>query len=617
MAVITPGIDFIASNALLASCRAGLAGAILRLLATSLHLHLAKWQLILAAVLSSPALTIASNVVYGIRIRRRAAALGARPMPEVRTRLPGNLDFLQRNLVIIREGYPGDGLDGLVDQYGPTFNVNVLWQRQYFTICPEHIKLILATDFANYEKGPRFRFNMRSVLGTGVFNSDGDMWKFHRSMTRPFFTRDRISHFALFDRHAEEAIALVKQRLREGHPVDFADLFSKFTMDSATEFLFGMNVHSLSGGLAYPYYVENPPPTFDAAKHPEAAAANAFAEAFQNCLFAVARREFVGSMWPLGEIWQDNTTKPMKVVNSYIEPIVHAAIEREEERKKARAPGADVKTQQVAMEESKEVEDDDTLLSHLVKMTSDPTVLKDETLNIMIAGRDTTAGTLSFILYFLTQYPTALARLREEVLTVVGPHRTPTYEDIREMKFMRAVINETLRLYPIVPFNTRESVKETVWPSPDPNLPPIYIPAGTETPYSVFMMHRRKDLWGSDAEEFDPDRWLDERVHKYLGHTFAFLPFNAGPRICLGQQFAYNEMSYMMVKLLQHFSDFELVPEATPPDMRPTPEWAHARGADGSVPRKAREKFFPKKHLTMYAGGGIWVRAKEAATTPA
>lgn len=107
MAVITPGIDFIARNAFLASCRAGLAGAILRLLASSLHLNVARWQLILAAILSSPALTIASNVVYGIRIRRRAAALGARPMPQVRTRLPGNLDFLQRNLVLIREGYPG------------------------------------------------------------------------------------------------------------------------------------------------------------------------------------------------------------------------------------------------------------------------------------------------------------------------------------------------------------------------------------------------------------------------------------------------------------------------------------------------------------------------------
>ena len=130
-------------------------------------------------------------------------------------------------------------------------------------------------------------------------------------------------------------------------------------------------------------------------------------------------------------------------------------------------------------------------------------------------------------------------------------------------------------------------------------------------------MHRRTHYWGPDAEAFDPDRFLDARVHTYLTpNPFVFLPFNAGPRICLGQQFAYNEMSYMMVKLLQHFSDFELVPEATPPDMRPTPEWANARGADGRLPRKAVEKFFPKKHLTMYAGGGIWVRAKEAAVTP-
>ncbi|KAL1743862.1 cytochrome P450 [Schizophyllum fasciatum] len=614
MAIVTPGVNFIARKAFLLGCQAGLAGAGLHLLASFLSFDLAIWQLILGATLSSPILSVTSYVIDRVRIARRAAALGARLMPQVRTKLPGNLDFLSRMMEYIENGYPGDGLDELIEKYGPAFDINVLWTRQYFTTCPEHIKLILATDFANYEKGPRFRFNMRSVLGTGVFNSDGDMWKFHRSMTRPFFTRDRISHFALFDRHAEEAIAHIKQRLREGHPVDFADLFSKFTMDSATEFLFGMNVHSLSSGLPYPHYVGNPPPTYDAVKNPKAAAANAFSEAFQDCLFAVAQREFVGSSWPLREIWEDKTTKPMRVVNSFIEPIVDAAIKREQERQRARGVDADAKTRQIAMEESKEVEDDDTLLSHLVRFTSDPVVLKDETLNIMIAGRDTTAGTLSFIVYFLTQYPSVLARLREEVMTVVGRQRTPTYQDIREMKFMRAVINETLRLYPIVPFNTRQSIHETVWPSPDPNLPPIYVPAGTETPYSVFMMHRRKDLWGSDAEEFDPDRWLDERLQKHLGQSFAFLPFNAGPRICLGQQFAYNEMSYMMVKLLQHFADFALVEEATPPAMRPNAAWAEARGTDGRLPRKAVEKFFPKKHLTMYAGGGIWVRAKEAPT---
>ncbi|KAL1745384.1 cytochrome P450 [Schizophyllum fasciatum] len=600
MALFTPGVVWLARNLLLVSCQAALAGAGLHALTSILKLNPPAWSLVLTSILSLPALSIASHLVDGIRIRHRAAALGARPMPQVHTKLPGNLEILRQTIRSMKDGYPGDGLNDLVKKYGPVFDINVLWSKQYFTICPEHVKLILASDFSNYEKGPRFAFNMRSVLGTGVFNSDGDMWKFHRSMTRPFFTRDRISHFALFDRHAEEAISHVKRRLREGHPVDFADLFSKFTMDSATEFLFGMNVHSLSAGLPYPYYV--------------AAAAVAFSDAFQSCLNIISRRQALRSVWPLWEIWKDSTAEPMRVVNSYIEPIVHAAIQRESERKKGRGADADVKAQQAAMEESKGVEDDDTLLSHLVKFTSDPVVIKDETLNIMIAGRDTTAATLSFILYFLTQYPTALARLREEVMVVVGHQRTPTYQNIREMKFMRAVINETLRLYPIVPFNTRMAINETVWPSPDPNEAPIYIPAGTEVPYSVFLMHRRKDLWGPDAEEFDPDRWLDDRLQKHLWHTFAFLPFNAGPRICLGQQFAYNEMSYMIVKLLQHFSDFELVLEATPPEMRPVPEWANAREPDGRLPRKAVEKFFPKKHLTMYAGGGIWVRAKEAPT---
>ncbi|TRM59575.1 cytochrome P450 [Schizophyllum amplum] len=128
----------------------------------------------------------------------------------------------------------------------------------------------------------------------------------------------------------------------------------------------------------------------------------------------------------------------------------------------------------------------------------------------------------------------------------------------------------------------------------DPTQPPIYIPANTKTPYSVFMMHRRKDLWGPDAELFETDRWIDERLQKHLGHSFAFLPFNAGPRICLGQQFAYNEMSYMLVKLFQHFSDVELVPEAVAPELRPNPAWAAAREADGRIPRKAVEKNSPR-----------------------
>ncbi|CUA73615.1 hypothetical protein RSOLAG22IIIB_10915 [Rhizoctonia solani] len=127
-------------------------------------------------------------------------------------------------------------------------------------------------------------------------------------------------------------------------------------------------------------------------------------------------------------------------------------------------------------------------------------------------------------------------------------------------------------------------------------------------PYSVLHMHRRKDLWGPDAEEFDPERWLDERLKKYLTpNPFIFLPFNAGPRICLGQQFAYNEASYFLSRLLQRVESFELVPEAHPEGTLPPLDWKNGEG------RKVYEKVWPKSHLTIYCNGGLWVTMKEAS----
>lgn len=137
-------------------------------------------------------------------------------------------------------------------------------------------------------------------------------------------------------------------------------------------------------------------------------------------------------------------------------------------------------------------------------------------------------------------------------------------------------------------------------------------------------MHRRTDLWGPDALEFDPDRFLDDRLHKYLTpNPFIFLPFNAGPRICLGQQvrtscsrrtlgtwsnmwlfvsqFAYNEMSFMLIRLLQHFSSVTLSPESQDPATRPPAAWARGKG------RQAIERFYPRNHLTLYAK--VWTRS--------
>ena len=108
------------------------------------------------------------------------------------------------------------------------------------------------------------------------------------------------------------------------------------------------------------------------------------------------------------------------------------------------------------------------------------------------------------------------------------------------------------------------------------------------------------------AEVFDPDRFLDERAQKYLvPNPFIFIPFNAGPRICPGQQFAYNEASVMIVRLIQAFKNISLDmnsnPEANPPG-----GWAMGSG------RKTIEKVWVKSEVTMYAKGGVWVRMEEA-----
>lgn len=108
------------------------------------------------------------------------------------------------------------------------------------------------------------------------------------------------------------------------------------------------------------------------------------------------------------------------------------------------------------------------------------------------------------------------------------------------------------------------------------------------------------------AEDFDPDRFLDERFQKYLvPNPFIFIPFNAGPRICLGQQFAYNEASVMLVRLVQAFKSISL-DMGSNPEAKPPTAWAIGSG------RKTIEKVWIKSEITTYAKGGVWVRIEEA-----
>lgn len=116
------------------------------------------------------------------------------------------------------------------------------------------------------------------------------------------------------------------------------------------------------------------------------------------------------------------------------------------------------------------------------------------------------------------------------------------------------------------------------------------------------MMQTCEDHWGPDAAVFDPDRWFDERKRYMAANPFIFTPFNAGPRICLGHQLAYNQVTIIVVRFLQSFSSVTLDREAFPPQHRTPEEWKNGRG------RKAIETFRPRVVMDMSSEGGMWMK---------
>ena len=284
----------------------------------------------------------------------------------------------------------------------------------------------------------------------------------------------------------------------------------------------------------------------------------------------------------------DKAKKHRRVIDAWLQPLLDSAFDRRREYVNAggnaKAPAGE------------------TFLDDLVSSTDDRTLIADELVNILLAARDTTAALLTFTVYLFTQHPEVLAKLRTEVLEHVGAG-APTYEQVKGMKYMRAVLNETLRLFPPVPINERASISAVVIPTIQGGL---YVPPNTQVLYSPLLMQRRTDLWGPDANVFDPDRWLDDRNRAFLADPMRFVPFNAGPRICLGQQFALHEASFVLVRLLQRFERFDLAMEAAPAGCAPPAEWSGAEG------RKGFERVWPKNAVTLYAKGGMWVKAYKA-----
>ncbi|KAK3328887.1 cytochrome P450 [Apodospora peruviana] len=472
---------------------------------------------------------------------------GLRP-PSIPAKLPFNLDVAYKT---ITDGANHRNLElwrWIFSQTNAwTAETRIVGRRIVFTVDPDNIKALLATQFGDYGKGAPFHREWKDFLGDSIFTTDGELWHNSRHLIRPQFIKDRVSDLHVFESHMDilfRAIAnggalngedqYVNMAAGNGRPVDIADLFFRFTLDSATDFLLGKDVKSLST--------------------PKQEFAEAFAEV-QRVQSNIARTGPLNTFVPRTSFWAG-----MKVIDEFVNQYIERTLRLSPAELASKSKG----------------EEGYTFLHELAGFTRDRKVLRDQLVAVLLAGRDTTACTLSWAIYELARHPEAVRRLREEILSVVGPDRAPTYDDLKSMKYLQNVMNETLRLYPVVPFNVRLALKDTTLPrggGPDGSQP-LAILKDTPIAYSTLTMQRRNDLYPpvspqfADPQTFSPDRWF-----VWQPKPWQYIPFNGGPRICIGQQFALTEMGYVLTRLFQRYERVD----------------SHMREVDGGKPKLRAE----------------------------
>ncbi|KAJ0985344.1 hypothetical protein J5N97_003700 [Dioscorea zingiberensis] len=176
----------------------------------------------------------------------------------------------------------------------------------------------------------------------------------------------------------------------------------------------------------------------------------------------------------------------------------------------------------------------------------------DNCKNIYYAGHETIAVTATWCLMLLASYPQWQARAREEVMEVCKG-QPPNAEMIQKMKSLTMVIQETLRLYPPASFIVRETFKEMKFGE-------FQLPKGINIWIPVSTMHQDMDIWGSDADKFNPERFMNGVSGACNGHGYIYMPFGFGSRTCLGLNFAMVELKVVLSMLLMRFH-FALSPE--------------------------------------------------------
>ncbi|KAI9354612.1 cytochrome P450 [Zopfochytrium polystomum] len=410
-------------------------------------------------------------------------------------RYPGNLPILGNSLTLVSQ------LDTLHDKFSEAFEANDDQPMIISTLNsmpgimindPVLMEHVFKTHFEKYEKRQR-------KLAANIFN------------VKNF--RDFVEH--AFAEKIHDLVVILDGAAERGELVNLNDLFFRFTLDGFCKIAFGTEIHCLT-----------------ASERPVFAAS--FDRAQINLLkrFVVPFAKLVELLTPSG--WQFR--RDLAVIREFSYSIV--------DRRIAELAGDASSTSSARHD----------LLTYMMQMRDASggaigrAELSTNLINFLFAGRDTTGLTLTWTFLLLARHPSVLDKLLAEIDAATAgmdDAATVSYDVVRSLPYANAVMHETLRLYPPVPYNMKQAVADDVLPNG------AAVSKGMMLSWGPYALGRSKKIWGEDAREFRPERWLEMAK---VPSAFAYNVFNAGPRICLGKSFAEIEVVFVLVELLRRFS---------------------------------------------------------------
>ncbi|KAL3615605.1 hypothetical protein CASFOL_041266 [Castilleja foliolosa] len=358
------------------------------------------------------------------------------------------------------------------------------FRSEVYTSDPAIVEYILKTNFDNYGKGWYTYSIINDLLGDGIFAVDGEKWREQRKLSSLEFSARALRDVSsiIFKENAVKFASIVSEAVDSSRPMDIQELFMKSTLDSIFRVAFGVDLDSMCGS------------------NEEGAR---FSRAFDDASAFTSWR-VVDITWKIKKAlnigFEAKLKENIKIIDEFVYKLIRNKTEQYEQSQDDRV---DSKKQ-------------DILTRFLKLSNADPKYLRDIILNFVIAGKDTTATTLSWFFYMLCKHPVVQEKAAKEINEVTGSCGPAhgdfsvfataclSEESLEKMNYLHAALTETLRIYPPVPVDPKMCFSDDTMPDG------FQVKKGDVVCYQPYAMGRMKFIWGDDAEEYKPERWIDE-----------------------------------------------------------------------------------------------------------